>query len=328
MFMSPLVSIIINNYNYGKYLEDAIQSALKQTYENVEVIIVDDGSTDQSRNIISKYNGKIKKIFKENGGQASACNVGFQYSKGDIIFFLDSDDYYYAEMVEKVVNLWQPGISKIHFRLDKINGEHKKIGKIPSSKRLLVKGDVWKEVFLCGNVVSPPMSGNAFSREALENIMPIPEEEHINSADSYILKRIPFFGKYEMIDEPLGVYRIHGNNTYAIAKIYDRYDIIINQLKRAEAVYPFYMQEAAKRNIKIDRNLLYKNVELLRLRILSRRIDPGRHPIQKDTLANLLLLGIKNCLFHKRYGLPRRIYELIITLWIFIKPTKKKEAAY
>jgi len=78
--LEPLVSIIIDSYNYGRFIEDAIESALNQTYQNAEVIVVDDGSTDNSPGIISKYleSGRIKAIFKENGGQASAMNEVFK----------------------------------------------------------------------------------------------------------------------------------------------------------------------------------------------------------------------------------------------------------
>src|SRR5713226_5859186 len=85
-------SIIVNNYNYGRFLKDAIDSALHQSYPGVEVIVVDDGSTDHSREIIASYGDRIIPVLKENGGQASAFNAGFSQSRGKVIFFLDSDD--------------------------------------------------------------------------------------------------------------------------------------------------------------------------------------------------------------------------------------------
>src|SRR5690242_15345928 len=77
-----LVSIIIDNYNYGQYLQAAIESALGQTYHNIEVVVVDDGSTDDSREVIGRYDGRITAVLKENGGQASALNAGFVRSHG------------------------------------------------------------------------------------------------------------------------------------------------------------------------------------------------------------------------------------------------------
>ncbi len=326
MSAKPTVSIVINNYNYGEYVENAIHSALVQTYNYVEIIVVDDGSHDHSRNIISKYKDKVKIIYKENGGQASACNEGLKHCSGDIILFLDADDFYYPEMAEKVVKLWRPDVAKIHFRLDKANSSLKKIGTVPSSKRALSKGEAWKEIFVCGNVVSPPMSGNAFSKTALDKIFPIPEERHTHAADSYILKRIPFFGKLEKIDETLGVYRIHGKN-YSLGINYDNYHEMVLRMSHAYEAFPFFQMQANKRSISITRDFLFKNITLLRYRILSLRIEPTKHLFQEDTYSKLLFLTFRNCLFHKRYSFPRRMYELGLTLWMFIRPVKKAKAS-
>jgi glycosyltransferase involved in cell wall biosynthesis len=81
----PLVSIIINNYNYEHYLAHAINSALQQSFSEVEIIVVDDGSTDQSRDVICSFGDAIKPIFKSNGGQASTLNAGFKQACGEIV---------------------------------------------------------------------------------------------------------------------------------------------------------------------------------------------------------------------------------------------------
>src|SRR4051812_16040279 len=92
MERAPWASIIINNYNYGHFLRDAIDSALAQTYPCTEVIVVDDGSTDDSREVIAGYGQRVTAVFKENGGQASAFNAGFAASRGEVVVFLDADD--------------------------------------------------------------------------------------------------------------------------------------------------------------------------------------------------------------------------------------------
>ena len=86
------VSIIINNYNYDRFLAQAIDSALNQTYPNIEVIVVDDGSTDSSRQIITSYGDAIKPVLQPNSKQGIAFNNGFNHSTSDIINFLDADD--------------------------------------------------------------------------------------------------------------------------------------------------------------------------------------------------------------------------------------------
>ena len=103
-YESPLVSIIIPNYNYGQYIAEAIDSALNQTYQPVEVIVVDDGSTDNSRDIINSYGQTIKAIFQTNHGPSVARNAGIAISKGDYIIFLDADDVLLPDAAQ---HLWQ-----------------------------------------------------------------------------------------------------------------------------------------------------------------------------------------------------------------------------
>ena len=88
----PLVSIVIPSYNYGRFLRQTIDSALNQTYPNTEVIVVDDGSTDDSREVLAGYGERITVHLQENRGEAVAYNTGFRLSRGAIVCFLDSDD--------------------------------------------------------------------------------------------------------------------------------------------------------------------------------------------------------------------------------------------
>jgi glycosyltransferase involved in cell wall biosynthesis len=88
----PIVTSIIPVFNGEKYIESAIESVLNQTYKNIEIIIVDDGSTDNTPNLIRRYDGKIRYIWQSNSGSAAARNLGISNASGDFIGFLDSDD--------------------------------------------------------------------------------------------------------------------------------------------------------------------------------------------------------------------------------------------
>lgn len=92
--MNKLVSVIITNYNYGEYIGTAIESALIQDYKPIEIIVVDDGSSDNSIEIISTYLPKIKLLQKVNGGVSSARNLGIENSLGSYVAFLDADDFW------------------------------------------------------------------------------------------------------------------------------------------------------------------------------------------------------------------------------------------
>ena len=95
----PLVSILVSNYNYARYIGETIESALNQTYSNIELIVCDDGSTDDSVRIIEEYrrrDSRLQLILKANGGQASGFNAAFAASRGELLALLDSDDLFLA----------------------------------------------------------------------------------------------------------------------------------------------------------------------------------------------------------------------------------------
>lgn len=95
----PLVSVIIPNFNYEGYVADAIESVLNQTYGNIELIVVDDGSTDGSWQIINRYRDRLIPIRSKNGGVSAARNLGLTKIRGDYVAFLDSDDYWYPNKI-------------------------------------------------------------------------------------------------------------------------------------------------------------------------------------------------------------------------------------
>lgn len=104
--MHPLVSIIIPLYNTENYISEAINSALNQTYENIEILIIDDGSTDGSLKIVKKFQSdRIKIYLQKNKGGAAARNLGLQYTKGRYIQFLDSDDLLKSDKIELQMEL-------------------------------------------------------------------------------------------------------------------------------------------------------------------------------------------------------------------------------
>ena len=101
----PLVSIIIPVYNGANYLKDAIDSALAQTYPNVEVLVINDGSNDNglTENIALSYGDKIRYFYKENGGVASALNLAIKNMKGEYFSWLSHDDMYYPNKIERQI---------------------------------------------------------------------------------------------------------------------------------------------------------------------------------------------------------------------------------
>ena len=119
---SLLVSVIITNYNYGAYVAQAIESALTQTYRNLEVIVVDDASTDDSRDVISHYADRVDLVLQEHGGQLASTNAGFARCRGDVVILLDADDILFPASVSRhVAMLENPSVVKSQGYLQNID---------------------------------------------------------------------------------------------------------------------------------------------------------------------------------------------------------------
>jgi len=215
---TPLVSILINNYNYAQFLRAAIDSALAQTYPNVEVIVVDDGSTDNSREVIAGYGDRIIPVLKENGGQASAFNAGFAVSTGDIICFLDSDDIFLPQKVEEVVKVfdtYHDDIGWFFHRLELVNvntGMSIETNKMMPSDVCDFRHDSKRGKSF---TPIPATSGLCFTRTLLENILPMPDAIQITS-DNYLKQVALALSKGFLTNKRLAIQYIHENNAYTL----------------------------------------------------------------------------------------------------------------
>lgn len=211
----PLVTVLITNYNYASYLGMAIDSALNQTYQNVEVIVIDDGSTDTSQEVIKHYEKKVISVLQENQGQPSAFNAGFSISKGEMICLLDSDDVWLPQKVEEVMKAFQayPNASVIYHKVQNINTIGTFIGQ-PWPPYQPIRGNIADKVVRTGGWWPfPPSTGLSFSRKYLDRAMNIPEKEYEPlGADSYLADLAPFFGDVVGVNQVLSLYRIHDSN--------------------------------------------------------------------------------------------------------------------
>lgn len=222
---TPLVSIIIGNYNYDRFVGKAIDSALKQTYENVEVIVVDDGSQDKSREVITQYVNQIIPIFKENGGQPSNYNAGFAQSKGEIICFLDSDDMFVPDKLEKVVRIFKSSeeIGWCFHSMQLIDEDNNTLPTTNTPNYITRKCD-FRPFISAGRIPPhvPPCSGLCFRRSLLEKILPMPAPKIITNNDYYVKFMAVGLSKGFILSDALTLQKIHGNNAATLRK--DRQD--------------------------------------------------------------------------------------------------------
>ena len=220
----PFVSILINNYNYGRFLGEAIDSALKQSYPHIEVVVVDDGSTDNSREVIASYSDRIIPILKESGGQASAFNAGFTASRGDIICFLDADDIFLSEKVTQVVTTFKsnPDVGWCFHRLRNVD--------MDSGAVLTISPGIPSAVYDLRSILKKPRrarlpipgpatSGLCFTRALLKQILPMPEAEDVALNDMYLRCTALALSKGFFLNKQLTNRRIHGNNRFSLGII-------------------------------------------------------------------------------------------------------------
>ena len=225
MLKKPLVSILINNYNYASFLDNAIKSTLEQTYSNIEVIVVDDGSTDNSREVIASYEDKIVAVLQENGGQASAFNAGFLASKGEYIFLLDSDDYMLPSKAAEIANIFNnnPEADWCFHRQKLVNTKGESISnedddcelkpdRMYDLRKIMPKGGNYSRYLPSYGI--PATSALCFRRRLLAKILPMPETELKILSDNYIKELALALSPGYITSQQLTMQTIHGQNAY------------------------------------------------------------------------------------------------------------------
>jgi len=215
----PLVSIVIDNYNYADYLADAVASALSQTYYQCEVIVVDDGSTDHSLAVLKKFGNRIAVIRKQNGGQASAFNDGICAARGEYIAFLDADDRMFPNRISRLVEFYEDkgrsDTTFIRHQLQLIDRNGVPIPNAPPTPPMISElHEPISPVEALRKRLHVPASAMFCSRHALQQIFPIPEHLFRIAADAYLFTLLAINGSVLSLREPLGEYRLHGANHY------------------------------------------------------------------------------------------------------------------
>jgi len=203
-----MVSIIIPTYNSGKYLLEAIESCLNQTYKNIEIIVIDDGSTDNTKYLLKNYieEGKIKYFYQQNRGRSAARNLGLEKASGEFIQFLDADDYIHHKKIEKQIKLFNKnkdiGLVYCGAIYIKDNVQIHKLLKKVRSKNFLYK-------LIQGNFL--PIHAPIFKSEF--KVKFDEQYSHMEDWDYWIRLVATSNAKIGYINEFLTYIRVHDNNT-------------------------------------------------------------------------------------------------------------------
>ena len=204
------VSIVIPCYNYAHYVRLAIESALAQDWPDVEVVVVDDGSTDASPQVIASFGSRIRAAHQPNSGHVAAFNHGFTLSTGDIVIFLDADDLLHVGAARAAAESWRPGVSKLQYNLDLIGSDGASLGRrCCNFPQGYDSAAIRAEFGQCNTYMWPVCTGNAYGRAFLEQTMPL----NVRMAPDGLLNTVaPLFGEVLTQAESLGCYRVHQAN--------------------------------------------------------------------------------------------------------------------
>jgi len=210
--MKPLVSAIIPNYNYSRYIGEAVESALNQTYKNIEVIVVDDGSSDDSLKVLGAFGDRIKVISQKNAGVAMARNNGVEVSTGEYVAFLDADDVWLLEKVEKQVDRFfaEQALGLVHVGVQDISAEGNDLDVHTDG----MQGKVSHELLLFDRpVILGGGSGIMVPRNVFDEVGGF-DTRLATSADWDLFYQISSRYEVGFVSDVLLRYRFHGSNMH------------------------------------------------------------------------------------------------------------------
>jgi len=207
---NPLISVIIPNHNYARFLSATIESVLKQSVGNLDLIIVDNGSTDDSREVISRYGKELTKIYQEDLGQASARNTGLSHARGDLISFLDADDYWEPRKLEMQIEKLSEDYQFIYTGLRQFDSD---TGVTLNSIRPRFKGECRMAYleFPATAIVPAGESSVLMTHSLVTKVGAF--NKKLNSATGRdFFRRCSNYTNFGYVDSELVNYRIHSNN--------------------------------------------------------------------------------------------------------------------
>jgi glycosyltransferase involved in cell wall biosynthesis len=316
---TPRISIIINNYNYENYVGKAISSALEQEYTNVEVVVVDDGSNDRSAEVIKQFNVDKFEV-KQNGGQVSALNRGFSLSSGDVVIFLDADDYLYPSCCKAIADVYQSETCCYQFKLDIVDGDGQPTGGTMPVTDLLETGHQ-SFVKQHGYIPAAPMSGMAYSREYAATVLPADERVWQSAYDGYLVYVAAATGLVTPINESHGAYRVHGksesqHNHLSMRK---QRQMMESQVLYAEGIY----ERLAQYNIDLSDCSINQLLGAYhwKSRLDSFFQDHANHNFASDTKVFLIKNMIRAFLNDSLITWPKRGKNIVLALAYVVLPS-------
>lgn len=286
------VSIVILNYNYGRFLAQAIESALRQRADHVEVVVVDNGSTDNSLQVLEPYVDRVRLVRQAvNIGQGQGYNLGFEAARGDWIIWLDADDLLADDCIATCMGLVRPDTAKVQFPLWLVDADARRIGGMTPFLRH--DGDVVPIIRRFGHYAGPPGSGNLYRRAAIAPYFPVLPADWPICTDTVPFVTAPFHGRVVDSGRPLGSYRLHGKTSRTVPGYRGNYSVSMGSEVRLNTASRDRTLALLRERSGIDVPgpflVLPPHV---RNRVISWRLARESHPFEGDCAASLRQLMI------------------------------------
>lgn len=318
---SLAVDIVVTNYNYARFLPAAIESALAQTHSDVHVVVVDDGSTDDSRQVLRGFEDRVEVTLKEQGGQASALNAGLERCRGEVLLVLDADDVLRPQAAERVAAAFaaNPGLSKVQFPMAIVDAAGQPTGEVKPGGHLRAPVGDQRRAELDSPFDLPwlPGGGTGFRTEAVRRILPIPAAEYPRSgADWYLVHLTALLGEAALLDEVCASYRVHGGNAYEL----ERNEINLDHVREAIVFAGATTRslEALADELGLERPGRILSYADLANRLVSLKLEPRRHPVSSDRLPGLFADALRAT--RRRADVSVAMKALLVT-WFGLEAT-------
>jgi glycosyltransferase involved in cell wall biosynthesis len=222
--LQPAFSVLIATYNHEAYLLEALESVATQSFKDYEIVIIDDGSTDRTPELLAAWkaefaarrSNRVVIVRTENGGQSRAYEHGLYFCEGQYISLLDSDDRWMPDKLEAVheVAINRPAAVMICHPVAVMNHGGTPTGQIRPSRAQLSQGDLRARIRRTGRTVAAVTSGVTIRANVLRELLPMPTKRFSFGADGYITTGASLRGPVEVVRRPLALYRVHPSGQY------------------------------------------------------------------------------------------------------------------
>jgi len=310
MPLNPTISVCITNHNYAAYLPSSIESVLAQTYPSVELVVVDDGSTDGSRQVLEQYEDRVGLILQEQAGQAAAGWAAFQAATGDVVVFLDADDVLHPGVCAEIAEAFgaEPDLAMVQWRLGTMDAAGRPLSRvIPPRPGLMPSGDLSCHILRIRNWNYQVASGTAYAAWAARRVLPaeLPEGEY-HALDQWLNELMPLLGPVRSLDVIGASRRLHSAS--------------FSETERAPAEWPRRMIRLMRNSHERVRALAtelgrdcpedvrdFRDPAFLGWRLWSLTVEPDKHPFPDDRRSTMAIQGIATSLTHPYFPWRHRV---------------------